>query len=117
MTPTEQRAKIRELLAHRHCNDEIRTSLANARSWLDLHRKLSAVWEVRLMRYEDALALASRREANGETPFVDLPRERKRVGNRRPRSLEERAAHVVAFVAPDWTRDPSLLPKRPPGRT
>lgn len=117
MTPTETRAKIRELLAHPHCNDEIRVSLANARSWLDAHRKLSAAWEVRLMRYADALELASRREANGETPFVDLPRERKRVVRRRPSTIEERAAHVVAFVAPDWTRDPSLLPRRPPGRT
>lgn len=114
---TKQRAQIRALLAHPRCNDEIRESLRHARLELDAHRQLSAKWEVRLIRYADALALADERAERGETPFVDLPRERKApTVKRRPRTLEDRNAHVVAVEAPDWMRDPSLLPKRPPGR-
>jgi len=120
MSPAvKQRSQIRELLAHPRCNEEIRVSLAEARRVLDAHRVLTARWEVRLMRYADALRLADERAARGETPFLDLPRERKAEAGRalkRPRTVEERDAHAVAFVAPDWTRDPSLLPKRPPGR-
>lgn len=115
-TATKQRAAIRDLLAHPRCNEEIRVSLVEARRALDVHHKLSARWEVRLMRYADALQLADDRAARGETPFVDLPRERKvALATRRPRTVQDKAEHVVAVEAPAWMRDPSLLPKRPPG--
>ena len=62
-TATKQRAAIRDLLAHPRCNEEIRVSLVEARRALDVHHKLSARWEVRLMRYADALRLADDRAA------------------------------------------------------
>jgi len=117
-TATKQRAQIRALLAHPRCTDEIRDSVRHARAELDARRQLTPRWEARLARYADALQLADEREARGETPFVDLPRERKapRPEARRPRTVEDRAAHVAEVEAPAWMRDPSLLPKRPPGR-
>ena len=116
MTRSEQRKPIRELLAHPHCTSEVRDSLATARRFLEGGRGLSDLWIARLVRYRDALDQAAAREAEGMTPFVDLPRERKAVKPGRPRTKEAKAAAVVAFEAPEWTRDASLLPKRPPGR-
>lgn len=115
MSPGEARAAIRALLAHPHCNDEIRASVAAARSWSEGGRALSPVWCARLVRYAEALELASERERRGETPFVDTPRERKRRVTSRPRTLEARAEVSAVATAPAWALDPSLLPKRPPG--
>lgn len=116
---TKQRAQIRALLAHPRCTDEIRDSVRHARAELDARRQLAPRWEARLARYADALQLADERAERGETPFVDLPRERKAPAPahaRRPRTLEDKAVHVAEVEAPDWMRDPRLLPKRPPGR-
>lgn len=116
MSPVEVRAAIRALLDHPHCNDEVRRSVAAARRWSEGGRALSPVWVARLARYAEALELASQREARGETPFVDLPRERKaRPVGGRPRTLEDRAAVAAVATAPAWALDPALLPKRPPG--
>lgn len=116
MSPAEARAAMREILAHPHCNDEIRASIASARSWCERGRSLSPMWAARLERYAAALELASERERRGETPFVDVPRERKaRPVGGRPRTLEDRAAVAAVATAPAWALDPALLPKRPPG--
>lgn len=116
MTRSEQRKAIRELLAHPHCTSEVRDSLATARRFLETGHGLSDLWLARLVRFREALDQAAAREAEGLSPFVDLPRARHPVKPGRPRTKETKAAAVVAFVAPEWTRDPSLLPKRPPGK-
>lgn len=97
---------LADILTEELLTPGMRKQLEHSIAWLEGNptRDLAPGYREKFQRYERAIHAARKRVAHGEPAFLN--------NDAKPRYFARGPARAPL---PDWMRDPSLLPKRPPG--